>query len=587
MDFKNMKVGTRLGIGFGLVLVLLIMVALTGVLNLQAVDKLNQEMVKDVLVKQTLITEWRNLTEVNGARTMSVAENPDPAVQVRLDAPIKANSQRISEIQKSLAAMKKNDAETPMYAGITAARESYRAAREAVFKEKKTGSLDVAKKIAAERLEPTLAAYLDSLSKLTTYQTGLINTMSTDIQARFASGQQLSMMLGGLAIMIGALVAWLITRSLLKTLGGEPAEAALIAGRIANGDLSVPIRLKPDDRGSLLFAIKAMRDKLDIIVGEVRIATDSIATGSSEIASGNLDLSSRTEQQASALGETASSMAQLTSTVRQNADNARQANSLAVAASEMALKGGAVVGEVVTTMSSINDSARKIVDIIGVIDGIAFQTNILALNAAVEAARAGEQGRGFAVVASEVRSLAQRSASAAKEIKALIADSVEKVNQGSRLVDQAGSTMAEIVDSVQRVTDIISEISAASSAQTSGIDQINTAVTEMDQVTQQNAALVEEAAAAAEAMQDQAAKLAQLVSVFQLSANRATLATPARRPAIAPRASLQAARLPAQRLNSPTPGSDNAPDRAIAAPARTTARLAPKLAKHGEDWEEF
>ena len=588
MNFTTMKVGTRLGIGFGLVLVLLVLVALTGVLNLQAVGRLNQEMVQDVLLKQSLITEWRNLTEVNGARTMAVAENPDPAVQARLDAPIKVNSQRISEIQKSLAAMKKNDAETPMYAAITAAREDYRTAREAVFKEKKAGNLDVAKKIAAERLEPALAAYLGSLAKLTTYQTGLINTMSTDIQSRFASGQLMSTILGGAAILIGVLVAWLITRSLLKTLGGEPAEAALIAGRIANGDLGVPINLKPNDRGSLLFAIKAMRDNLDTIVGEVRIATDSIATGSSQIASGNLDLSSRTEQQASALGETASSMAELTSTVRQNADNARQANSLAVSASEMALKGGAVVGEVVTTMSSINDSARKIVDIIGVIDGIAFQTNILAVNAAVEAARAGEQGRGFAVVAAEVRSLAQRSASAAKEIKALIGDSVEKVNQGSRLVDQAGGTMADIVESVKRVTDIISEISAASSEQTGGIDHINTAITEMDQVTQQNAALVEEAAAAAEAMQDQAAKLAQLVSVFQLSANHAAQkaqAAPARRPAIAPRPKSSPA--PARRLAASNQESNGAAGTAVAAPVRSAPQAAPKLAKPGEDWEEF
>ncbi len=587
MNFKNINVGTKLGVGFGLVLVLLVLVASTGVMSLQAVGKLNQQMVQDVLVKQNLIGEWHSLTEVNGARTLAVVDNPDPTVQAKLDGPIKANSARISEIQKSLASMKKNDAETPLYAAIATTREDYRASREAVFKEKKAGNLDTAKKIAVERLEPALAAYLASISKLTSYQAKLIDNLSTEIQSRFANGQLVSTILGGLAILIGALVAWLITRSLLKTLGGEPAEAAVIAGRIASGDLSVPINLRPNDSGSLLFAIKAMRDNLDTIVGEVRVSTDSIATGSREIASGNLDLSSRTEQQASALGETAASMAELTSTVRQNADNARQANSLAAAASEMALKGGAVVGEVVATMSSINESARKIVDIIGVIDGIAFQTNILALNAAVEAARAGEQGRGFAVVASEVRSLAQRSAGAAKEIKALIGDSVEKVNQGTRLVDQAGGTMADIVESVKRVTDIISEISAASSEQTGGIDQINTAITEMDQVTQQNAALVEEAAAAAEAMQDQAGKLAQLVSVFQLSGNHIALAAPPRRPAIAPRAKLQLARTSAPRVAGATSRSSSASGTGLAAPARTAPQAAPKLAKQGSDWEEF
>jgi methyl-accepting chemotaxis protein len=259
-----------------------------------------------------------------------------------------------------------------------------------------------------------------------------------------------------------------------------------------------------------------MNSSLVKIVGDVRTGTDSMASASSQIASGNLDLSSRTEEQASSLEETASSMEEMTSTVKQNADNARQANQLAASASEVALRGGSVVAQVVDTMSSINESSKKIVDIIGVIDGIAFQTNILALNAAVEAARAGEQGRGFAVVASEVRNLAQRSAAAAKEIKGLIGDSVEKVDLGARLVEQAGTTMDEIVDSVKRVTDIMSEITCASQEQTSGIEQINQAISQMDQVTQQNAALVEEAAAAAESLQEQAGALAQVVSVFKL-----------------------------------------------------------------------
>ena len=584
MTTKTMKVGTRLGLGFGLVLLMLALVALVGIHSLQSVGSLSQKMVTDVLVKERLVTEWHSLTDVNGARTMSVVDNPDAALQARLDGPMKANSQRISDIQKALAALEKNAAEAPLYADITARREAYRSAREAVFKEKKAGNLDAARKLASERLEPDLAGYLGAITTLRQFQSAQIKSLSTDIQAEFARGQLLSTVIGLLAVATGILIAWLITSSLLKRLGGEPDAAAEIAGRIAAGDLNVVIAIAPKDRSSLLFAIRAMRDNLSNMVGEVRQATDSIATGSREIASGNLDLSSRTEEQASALGQTAASMTELTSTVKQNADNARQANTLAESASAMALKGGEVVGEVVTTMSSINESARKIVDIIGVIDGIAFQTNILALNAAVEAARAGEQGRGFAVVASEVRTLAQRSAAAAKEIKALIGDSVEKVNQGSRLVDQAGSTMGEIVDSVRRVTDIISEISAASTEQTGGIDQINVAITEMDQVTQQNAALVEEAAAAAEAMQDQAARLAQLVSVFQLAGAQGAPA-----PVAVPR--IATARVPARpAITAAAPTKIRVPARApapvIAASPAQPARQAP-VAAHGGDWEEF
>jgi len=295
-------------------------------------------------------------------------------------------------------------------------------------------------------------------------------------------------------------------------------EAVAIANTIAGGNLNQQIQVtSQDETGLLLQALKEMNSSLQSIVGQVRDGTDTIATASAQIASGNLDLSSRTEQQASSLEETASSMEELTSTVKQNVDNARQANVLAVAASEVAVKGGAVVSQVVDTMGAIDTSSKKIVDIISVIDGIAFQTNILALNAAVEAARAGEQGRGFAVVASEVRSLAHRSASAAKEIKQLIDDSVSKVDTGSRLVDQAGVMMEEIVNSVKRVTDIMGEITSASIEQEAGIEQINQAITEMDTVTQQNAALVEEAAAAAASLQDQASDMVQVVSVFQLS----------------------------------------------------------------------
>jgi methyl-accepting chemotaxis protein len=327
------------------------------------------------------------------------------------------------------------------------------------------------------------------------------------------------------AIGCAAYITLAITRPII--------EAVRVAQTVASGDLTSNIVVDTsEETGQLLQALKDMNDSLVRIVGQVRSGTDTIATASSQIASGNLDLSSRTEEQASSLEETASSMEELTSTVRQNADNARQANTLAASASGVAVRGGAVVSRVVETMDSINQSSNKIVDIISVIDGIAFQTNILALNAAVEAARAGEQGRGFAVVAGEVRTLAQRSAAAAKEIKELIGDSVEKVGAGSKLVAEAGTTMSEIVSSVQRVTDIMAEISLATQEQSTGIDQINMAVGQMDTVTQQNAALVEQAAAAAASLQEQAAGLAEVVSVFRM--DQRSLAAPVlKRPMLA------------------------------------------------------
>jgi methyl-accepting chemotaxis protein len=323
------------------------------------------------------------------------------------------------------------------------------------------------------------------------------------------------------AVMLQLLFCYLLGRSIFRELGGEPAYAAAVARRIAGGDLSAAVEIKANDKGSMLAAIKGMQQQLTEIVRGIKGASDTIGSASTQIAAGNADLSSRTEQQASSLEETASSMEELTGTVKQNAENARQANQLAAGASTMAVKGGEVVGQVVHSMASINESSKKIADIIGVIDGIAFQTNILALNAAVEAARAGEQGRGFAVVASEVRTLAQRSAAAAKEIKGLITDSVAKVEGGSKLVDQAGQTMEEIVTSVKRVTDIMAEIAAASQEQTSGIEQVNQTITQMDQVTQQNAALVEEAAAAAESMREQAQSLTEAVAIFKLAGGTA------------------------------------------------------------------
>lgn len=311
-------------------------------------------------------------------------------------------------------------------------------------------------------------------------------------------------------------VVLLSIRGIEKSIGGDPGYAKQLAERIATGDLAMTVKVRSNDAGSMVLSMKTMQERLAAVIGAIHSSANEIATASREVSQGNQDLSARTEQQASSLEETASSMEELTSTVRQSADNARQANELAVSASDVARKGGAVMSQVVDTMGSIRESAGKIADIITVIDGIAFQTNILALNAAVEAARAGEQGRGFAVVAAEVRTLAQRSSAAAKEIKALIESSVQRAETGARLVGQAGMTMDEIETSVRRVTDIIGEISTAAHEQNSGIEQINQAIMQMDQVTQQNSSLVEELAAASGAMQQQARELAQAVSVFKL-----------------------------------------------------------------------
>ena len=338
-----------------------------------------------------------------------------------------------------------------------------------------------------------------------------------DIDHAFWRETAILLSIGAVLMLVIALMAWQMLRTLVHQLGGEPQYAADVVTQIAEGNLAVEVITQPGDQTSILHAIRAMRDNLAHLVRQVRDSTDSINTASAEIAAGNGDLSGRTESQASALQETAASMEQLTSTVQQNAANARRADELARAASDMAVRGGDVVQQVVGTMGSIDQSSRKIVDIISVIDGIAFQTNILALNAAVEAARAGEQGRGFAVVASEVRSLAQRSAAAAKEIKGLIDDSVAKVGVGTQLVEQAGSTMREVVDGVKNVTTMVAEISSASAEQSAGIAQVNQAISQMDQGTQQNAALVEEALAAAQSLSQQAVALAQTVGQFRVA----------------------------------------------------------------------
>ncbi|MFD2754001.1 methyl-accepting chemotaxis protein [Comamonas terrae] len=426
-------------------------------------------------------------------------------------------------------------------------------------------------------------AQLDALTEINSRDVDRTNQEGDDLyaSARWWIG---ALVLGSIAV--GIALAVLIARSIARPL----QSAVQLAQRVAEGDLSGKIEPhSTDEVGQLLQALKSMNTSLQRIVSEVRQGTDSIASASSQIAMGNQDLSSRTEQQASSLEETAASMEELTSTVQQNGANAQQANQMASAASQVAVRGGAAVSQVVQTMSAINDASRKIVDIIGVIDSIAFQTNILALNAAVEAARAGEQGRGFAVVASEVRTLAQRSAEAAKQIKQLIDDSVTKVQEGSSQVEEAGRTMDEIVLSVRRVTDIMGEISAASHEQTSGIEQVSQAVTQMDQMTQQNAALVEEAAAATDALRGQATALAEVVGFFKLGAYQG--ATPALAPARAAAAAPAVAKAPAVRPAQPVPAkaaaAKSAPAKMAPAATKTLSGQSKAATADEGEWESF
>ena len=437
------------------------------------------------------------------------------------------------------------------------------------------GNTEGATKELKEVAEPLFYDLHETIYSMITLQGNVAAEKYAEAQSEYNS----IFMVTSIIVSSGVLLAVIVGFFLIRAIVGPLNEGIAIANAVASGDLTSRIDVhSTNETGRLMMALKQMNDNLVELVGKVRMGTDSITTASSEIAAGNSDLSQRTEEQASSLEETASSMEELAATVKQNADNARQANQLAAGASEVAVKGGAVVSQVVQTMSSINESSKKIVDIISVIDGIAFQTNILALNAAVEAARAGEQGRGFAVVATEVRTLAQRSATAAKEIKELIKDSVSKVEDGTRLVDEAGATMDEIVSAVKRVTDIMSEISAASQEQSSGIEQVNQAVTQMDEVTQQNAALVEEASAAAESMQEQAQALTQAVTVFKLSGGHAAAPIPVKR---SNRAAV--AKLPNRgSATKKAPVSASSESTEMSAQPRKVA-----AAGGGEDWEEF
>ena len=522
MNLNKLNIGARLSLGFIVVIAFAMVIAIVGLTQLRSAAAASREMMEVPLTKERLISDWNRNINVAVARTIATAKSSDAGLIAALVPDANATTASTGELLKKIEPLIAEGREKDLLAKVMDARKPYVGSRDKMWKLKADGKADEASAVLNGEHIPASQAYLKLVGDLLQLQRDTLDARAADIAQAEASSRTLMIVLAALALGLGALCAWRLT----KGITGPLRSAVVVARRVADGDLSVEVEVTgSDETGQLMQALRDMNSSLGQVVGQVRQGTDSIATASSEIASGNQDLSTRTEQQASSLQQTAASMEELTATVKQNADNARQANQLALSASTVAVKGGSVVAQVVGTMEAITSSSRKIVDIIGVIDGIAFQTNILALNAAVEAARAGEQGRGFAVVASEVRSLAQRSAAAAKEIKVLIGASVDKVEEGSAQVGEAGKTMDEIVDSVKRVNDIMAEISAASQEQTQGIEQINVAIAQMDQVTQQNAALVEEAAAAAQSLQHQAGGLSQLVSKFRLS-GRAAAAVP-------------------------------------------------------------
>ena len=451
---------------------------------------------------------------MNATRVLSITQTDGDDLQGYFKDVMGSTTADTTKVQQRYTELEKSPGGLRIREELATVRKSYLETRDKALAMKKAGDVVQAKKFALKEFAPVVDRYNAVADKMVAYQIERSEAQAAEANALIRSYRMAVVVAGvaGLALLV--VLSWVLVARIRQSL----SEVSGVARRIGEGDLSRPVQVSGrGEVAEMMLAMQQMQASLVRIVGEVRLSSDSIATGSSEIATGNADLSQRTEEQASNLEETAASMEELTSTVKNNADTAHKAAALAGEASRAAVQGGEVVGQVVSTMEEISAASRKITDIISVIDGIAFQTNILALNAAVEAARAGEQGRGFAVVASEVRSLAQRSADAAREIKTLIGASVEKVENGTQLVSEAGRSMEGIVAQVQRVSDLIGEISSATSEQTTGISQVGEAVTQLDQVTQQNAALVEQSAAAADSLRHQAAKLAEVVSVFRLA----------------------------------------------------------------------
>ncbi|MYN41005.1 HAMP domain-containing protein [Duganella sp. FT109W] len=520
MKFPQLNTGMRVMASFAALLMVMACMSVLSLWRLQTANDTASNLVHEKLARQQLTSELLGVTELNGLRAMSIARSDSLEVADIFQSQLTAGDQRAAEMERQLAAMPAGGEEAGLLRAVAGKKAAFMALRGELFKFKDSGRTQEVGDLLDNKWPAMFKAYAGALAQLLAYQTGQAQTLAAQSASQYQSSRALLIGFGLATLALGAVLAWLLTRSIVRPL----TQAVSLAEQVAGGELRGALAHdRSDEIGKLFDALSHMTGRLAYTVGRVRDGAVAIDSASREIANGNLDLSRRTEHQAGALEETASAMEELTSAVRQNSSNARQANQLALSASEVAGKGGAVVSEVVRTMASINDYAHKISDITSVIDSIAFQTNILALNAAVEAARAGEQGRGFAVVASEVRSLAHRSAEAAKEIKKLIQDSAERVANGSALAETAGATMSDIVASVHKVTAIIGDISAASAEQEHGILQVNTAISDMDGVTQQNAALVEEAAAAAEAMQTQARELAELVGSFKLDAQQAVI----------------------------------------------------------------
>ena len=515
MNFSNLKISTRLVTGFGAMAVLF---AVFAAVTLYEVAHLRGQF---DLVMQDRLPKITQANAIKGAvsDTVRAMRNlfimSEPADLQAQHADVARADQVIGETTAALQKEISSEAGRARLAAMVESRKAYRAQLDQVLQELRAGQVDTARNTLLTRVRPAQLHYMQQVEGMIELQTRLLDDSADDVARAVANTRTIVIAMVSGALLLATLVAWGIVRSTTRPLH----EAVAVARAVAAGDLSLHIRGGGvNETGQLLSALAEMKDRLAALVGQVRAGAESVAVASSQIAQGNSDLSARTEQQASALQQTAASMEQLSATARQNTDNARQSNDLAQGAASVAERGGAMVAQVVGTMQGINQSSRRIADIIGVIDGIAFQTNLLALNAAVEAARAGEHGRGFAVVAAEVRGLAQRSADAAREIKSLIHHSVEQVEQGSVLVDQAGNTMNEIVGSIKRVSHIVAAIAGASVEQGSGVGQIGAAVTQMDQATQQNAALVEESAAAAASLKQQAEALVRTVAVFKLAA---------------------------------------------------------------------